>query len=193
MTADSFDETVTQARAITEAILFLLAFIIVTAIFAYYIYVFRNELRKSQDQLAKALSWMTFLSILFFWITSFFSMYTHNFSKSTCRVMQVSLQVEYVIAKYLFWIVLALRLYQCYPSKKGAAKFRPQGRTIFSVMIIISLFVLVAVILVLIAYIPFTDEDVYRVGDDKPDAYPFYCDTGLEDADFDLWMTGIAS
>ena len=110
MTADDFRRDVSRGRAVTDAVLFLLAFIIVTTIFVYHIYVFRNELQKVKAKLGKILSWLTFISVLFFWITSFFSMYTHNFSKQRCVVIQQILQIVYIIAKVTFWHVLGLRL-----------------------------------------------------------------------------------
>ena len=82
---------------------------------------------------------------------------------------------------------------ECYPSKVGASSFRPSGTSISITLVAISVTSVTALSLVLVAYNPFSDVDVYRVNDEDPDKYPFYCDTGLDNEAFDIWQIGIAS
>ena len=111
MSTEEFVQAVPEAEVITEGILFSVAFVIITIISAYNVYIFRNETCKPPklDQLGRIISWTTFISICFYWITAFLSMYTHIFSKGQCFAVQQLLQIAYLASKLSFWHVLALR------------------------------------------------------------------------------------
>ena len=204
-TDEQFDENVRYGRALAEAVLYLISLIVVTIIAGYHTYQFYNEVftekpigKKNKNtkpsQLGKILSWTTFFSILFYWITTFVAMYSQNFVTSdrenACSAIQELLQVVYVIATALFYIVLALRLYECY----GKTGYGYKGQTIAAVSSVTTVIFIVCIIVVLIAYTSQGSDQVYRVGiqgEDPEDRYPYYCDTGLSGEAFRVWRAAI--
>ena len=84
--------------------------------------------------------------------------------------------------------------YLCSECYRKAPTFRPKVTTIKTTMTVISITSIIALIIILIAYnLSTSSSDVYHVTDTKPDTFPFYCDSGLANVSYDIWMIGIAS